>query len=134
MSWLLLDDSRYRHATKEIPRQRDRGAGLIATSILEEHLMAAIKARLDKNDNIQNKVFKGYGPLASFHAKIDLGLLLGIYSSSVHAFLHEIRELRNDFAHNPLPVSFRSQRARCDRLTFPAGSRRKWNMACTRFG
>jgi hypothetical protein len=127
MSWFLLDDRRYRHAIKEIPRQRDRGAGLIATSILEEHLMAAIKARLDKNDDIHNKVFKGSGSLASFHAKIDLGLLLGIYSPSVHTFLHEIRALRNDFAHNPLPVSFRSQRARCERLTFLAGSRRKWN-------
>src|SRR5215211_7652703 len=100
MSWFVLDDNKYRHAIKEIPRQRDRGAGLIATSILEDHLMAAIKARLEQNDDIQNKVFKGYGPLASLHAKIDIGFLLGLYPLDIHAQLHEIRELRNDFAHN----------------------------------
>jgi hypothetical protein len=127
MTWVTLDDSKYRHAIKEIPRQRDRGAGLIATSILEDHLVAAIKTRLDKNEDIQNKMFKGYGPLASLHAKIDLGHLLGLYPINVHRMLHEIRELRNDFAHNPLPVSFRSQRARCERLAFPVGARRKWN-------
>lgn len=127
MTWLLLENSKYRHALKEIDKQRDRGAGIIAVAILEEHLVAAIKMRLEKNEDIHRKLFTGYGPLSSLSAKIDLGFLLGIYPSRFHKMLHDIREVRNDFAHNPLPVSFRSQRERCERLSFQSGAKRRWN-------
>jgi hypothetical protein len=125
--WVYLDEHRYRHATNEIPKQRDRGAGIIASSILEDYLIAAIKTRFDRHQGIEDKLFKGTGPLSSLSAKIDLGLLLGLYTKRVHTMLHDMREVRNDFAHNPLPVSFRSQRDRCAKMVFQKGSRRKWN-------
>jgi hypothetical protein len=125
MTWFLLPDPKYRHAIQEIKKQRDRGAGIMAASILEEHLTAAIKSHIQKNKEIENRMFSGYGPLASFAAKIDFGFLLGLYGEHIHERLQIIRKIRNDFAHNPSPASFKSQRVQCAQLIFPKGLRRK---------
>jgi hypothetical protein len=42
MTWFVSHNTKYRHAMNEIPKQRDRGAAIVATSILEEHLFEAI--------------------------------------------------------------------------------------------
>ena len=62
----------------ETSKQTDRGAALIATAYLEERLIDAIKARLIHDLTLENKLFKGSGPLASLSAKINMGFLLGI--------------------------------------------------------
>ena len=122
MTWLTLEKS-YAETLNEIKKQRDRGAAIIAASVLEDHLLAAIQSRLHRNDTIESKIFKGYGPLASFSAKIDLGFLLGLYSSTSHKQIHRIREIRNEFAHNLAPLSFNSQRIKafCAHFRLPRG-------------
>ena len=50
VDWFLIDHNRYKHAIKELPKQRDRGAAIVATAILEDHLLAAIKSRLHRKD------------------------------------------------------------------------------------
>lgn len=118
MGWFLLgnDEDKYRHAINEIPKQRDRGAAIIATSILEDHLLDAIRARIERHGATEAKVFNGYGALATFAARIDLGLLLGIYPEEGHKRLHLIRRIRNNFAHSMQPISFKSQRSDCNKL------------------
>lgn len=100
----------------EIPKQRDRGAAIVATSILEEHLFEAIRSKLEGHDQVAKTMFGGYGPLASFSARIDLGLLLGLYPEAAHKRLHLIRGIRNNFAHSMQPISFKSQRGECAKL------------------
>ncbi|MCP3444201.1 hypothetical protein [Bradyrhizobium sp. CCGUVB14] len=127
--WFLNDKpaGRYDHAIDEIRKQRDRGAAIIATSILEEHLLDAIQARLNRHDATEKKVFNGYGPLATFSARIDLGLLLGLYPEEGHTKLHLIRRIRNNFAHSMHPISFKSQRGDCNKLRKARGSYREMN-------
>ena len=83
---------------------------LIATAYLEERLIEAIKARLVEDDELGNKLFKGYGPLGSLSAKIDMGFLLGIYEKDVRRFLHTVKDIRNAFAHKPEPMDFQTQK------------------------
>ena len=130
VTWFTLEDDRYFSITEEINKQRDRGAAIIAVAVLEDHLLAAIKAKLSNNDaKIEDKMFNGYGPLASFSARIDLGFLLGLYESEIHKALHQIRKIRNEFAHNLSPLSFRSPhiRAICAQFEPPKGSSRRFH-------
>jgi hypothetical protein len=138
-SWFTLDS--YDDGIKAIKTQRDRGAAIIAGSMVEGHLAEAIKARFERNSNVEDKLFKGYGPLATFSAKIDLGLLVGIYNRTefgispiqFHRNLHTIREIRNEFAHNFGPITFKSQRLRdlCKNLVPKKGATRKPGLAMT---
>jgi hypothetical protein len=125
--WMTLSDERYNRATKDIKRQRDRGAAIIAAALLEDHLVAAIKARLERHPIVENKMFNGYGSLASFSARIDFGLLLGLYDSKVCKQLHRIRNIRNEFAHNVEATTFESQRIRdlCAHLALPSVASRR---------
>ena len=96
----------------ELESQTDRGATLIAGAYLEDRLIDAIKARTNRHADIENRFYKGHGPLASFSAKIDLGYLLGIYDETFCRFLHVIRRIRNEFAHQFQPLNFDSQKIR----------------------
>jgi hypothetical protein len=120
--WVTLPDKDYRHADSELKKQRDRGAGIIASAILQDHLLAAIKTRLTVGSEVEANMFKTSGPIGSFGTQIDLGFLLGIYPNYVREQMHLIRLIRNEFAHNVQPVSFRSQRARCAKLNLPKGA------------
>ena len=124
--WIVLEDKDYTHAFREIKKQRDRGAGIIATAILQDHLLAAIKTRLSPHADVEGKMFKSGRPLGDFSAQIDLGFLFDLYPEFVREQLHIIRLIRNDFAHNTEPVSFRSQRDRCAKLNVPRGAARIW--------
>src|SRR5262249_55898826 len=79
--------------------------------------------------DIESKMFKGIGPFASFSNKIDFGFLLGLYPPYAHRQLHRIKEIRNLFAHNPQPISFRSQKVRdiCAHLKAPKGAHRRFS-------
>ena len=127
MTWFLNDPTKYRHALKELPKQRDRGAAIIATSILEDHLILAILSRMHRDADAEGRMFKGYGPLNTLASRIDLGLLLGIYPRRHWEILHIIRNIRNEFAHNMQPTSFRSQRALCAKLGASKSAHRSFN-------
>jgi hypothetical protein len=105
-------DANQRIVANEIERQSDRSAAVIAGAFLEYRLEEAIKAALERNIDIENRMFKGPGPLASFSAKIDIGFLLGLYNDGVRRKLHTIKEVRNRFAHSMQPITFRSQAVR----------------------
>jgi hypothetical protein len=100
MTWLLPDQS-LRSVTDEIERQSDRGAGIIAGAFVEDFLKDALRSRLRlteaREEKIFSKLFGRLRPLSSFSAKIDLGLILGIYRAEIH------QDLGRRLVHN-LPV------------------------------
>lgn len=51
-----------------------------------------------KND-VRDKLFTGYGPLASFSAKIDMAFALGLIDAEQRKTLNHVRHIRNVFAH-----------------------------------
>ena len=69
----------------ELSKQTDRGAGIIAASVVEELLAVVIQARLlPLNGETRRSLFEGpNAPLSSFSAKIHLGLGLGAVAKVV---------------------------------------------------
>lgn len=96
----------------ELKKEGDRSVGLIAGAFLEQRLEEAIKALLVKNTDVENQMFKGKGPLATFSAKIDMGLLLGLYDERTAKVLHNVRRVRNEFAHKLGRATFETQNIR----------------------
>lgn len=111
MVWIVQSDDD-KAILKEIHEQTPRGAVLIAAAYVEERLVDALKSRLNHHPTIENKIFKGYGPMASFSMRIDFGLLLGIYDENTHRVLRTLKDIRNDFAHKPEPIDFQTQKIR----------------------
>ena len=104
---------------EEMGKQTDRAAALIATSYLEERLYSALLARLARNKDAEKGLFSRSRPLSSFSARIDLGVLIGLYHPNVAKLLHTIREIRNEFAHVPKPRDFKNLRIKtlCDNIS-----------------
>jgi hypothetical protein len=109
MTWLALAPSEAPIA-EEIEKQTDRATGIIGAAFIENRLEEAIKSRTRLRTKPEAKAAKQlFGltrPLSSFAAKIDIGLLLGVYLEEVHADLHRVREIRNEFAHEMEPRDF----------------------------
>lgn len=97
---------------REIDRQEDRGAAVIAGAYLEDFLFSAIKERFTDDAPVVNAFFSGMGPLATFNAKIEMAYLLRIVSKECRAKMHTIRRVRNEFAHNLQPLNFETPHIR----------------------
>jgi hypothetical protein len=73
---------------------------LTSAAVLDERIAQALRLRMvNLNAALQKKLFKGYGPLSSFWARIDIGYALGMLSKDIAKEAHTIRGIRNDFAH-----------------------------------
>lgn len=92
----------------EILLQTDRGAAIISASILEEHLTDVLRKRLILTSRLSERLFNfdKNGPLSDFAQKIDIGFAVGIISSELRDDLHNIRRVRNAFAHHVEPLNF----------------------------
>ncbi|HLZ02521.1 MAG TPA: DUF4145 domain-containing protein [Bradyrhizobium sp.] len=92
----------------EIEKQTDRGAAMIAASVIDGILEHLIIARLvDLSSNRKKALFcQSNGPLSTLSSKIELGFALGLFNEERRESLHLIREVRNAFAHRMDPISF----------------------------
>src|ERR1041384_4735990 len=99
MPWTLRDAKREQAIMENIEAGQDRSGAILAGSYLEDRLTSAIKARLVRDAEVHGKMFKGYGPLATFSAKIDIAYLMNIIPRDWRDILHVVREIRNRFAH-----------------------------------
>ena len=95
-------------ALDEIEKQTDRGAALIAASVIDGLLEHLIIARLvELSSNRKKELFEqSNGPLRSLSSKIELGFALGLFNEERRQSLHLIRDVRNAFAHRMDPISF----------------------------
>jgi hypothetical protein len=109
MSWTLRDAKREGRIINNIEKGEDRTAAILGASYLQDRLTDAIKARLVTDNEVHSKLFKGYGPLSSFGAKIDLAYLMKIVPRELRDKLHIIRDVRNRFAHRLDVNSFDDQ-------------------------
>jgi DNA-binding MltR family transcriptional regulator len=92
----------------EIDKQTDRGAALIAASVIDGFLEHLIIARLVELSSKRKKALFGQpnGPLSTLSPKIELGFALGLFNEERRESLHLIRKVRNAFAHKMDPISF----------------------------
>ncbi|MGH7238675.1 MAG: hypothetical protein ACREHG_01275 [Candidatus Saccharimonadales bacterium] len=85
---------------EQIEFDSDRAAGIVAGSIAERRLEQALRSRMRTDvPTTAGKLFRPSGALGSFSVKIDLASLLGILSDDAYKDLTNLKNIRNDFAH-----------------------------------
>jgi DNA-binding MltR family transcriptional regulator len=97
---------------EEIDAQTDRGAAIISGAILEEQLTDALRHRLILTASLSNKIFsyEQNGALSDFAQKIDVAFAVGMIKPDVRDDLHNIRRIRNRFAHQIEPLDFKDSK------------------------
>ncbi|GLS90098.1 hypothetical protein GCM10007916_11650 [Psychromonas marina] len=85
---------------KLISEESDRGAVILAGSILDVALETLIASYLLPSIKKEDKLINGaYAPLGSFSAKIEMSYRLGLIRPRVLEQLQLFKKIRNDFAH-----------------------------------
>ena len=85
--------------------ESDRAAAIFGCSFLEVQLRNRIRSQFITDNSIE-QLFRGYGPLSSLSAKIEIGYALGMLTKDVKQDFNLIRKIRNHFAHHHLDASF----------------------------
>jgi DNA-binding MltR family transcriptional regulator len=94
---------------KDLHRRTQAGHALVGVSIMDNILKEALLARMvDLSNTTTADLFEGYGPLASFSAKIDVAFALGVISKETRGQLLLIKRIRNAFAHTTDYLDFNS--------------------------
>lgn len=102
--WKSLNDE----MVEQVEKQNDRGVAIVCASMVEDRLRWLIETTLIEglSSNKRNWLFTGVGPMASFVAKREMALALGLISEGVSKELALIARIRNRFAHNFRRVRF----------------------------
>jgi len=86
---------------EQIEFDSDRAAGIVAGSITERRLEHALRSRLRTDmPVIAVNLFRPSGALGPFSIKIDVAYLMGILSDDAYKDLTNLKNIRNDFAHD----------------------------------
>jgi hypothetical protein len=78
----------------------DRAAAIIAGSMIDVRLEAALRHRMRRDAQVEATAFDARGPLGTFANKIDMAYLMGIISKEAREDIHVVRGIRNSFAHD----------------------------------
>lgn len=110
----------FREFRRALTDESDRGCALFAAAYLDTALENLLRATVLESKKIDEELFEGTAPLATFSGRIKLAYYLGLISSEFRADLETIRKIRNDFAHDATILSFDSQSIadRCRNLGF----------------
>ncbi|WP_139959886.1 MltR family transcriptional regulator [Flavicella sediminum] len=99
-------------------KESDRGAVLLAASILDEWLLEIIQSYIIK-DKVSKELLLGFGaPLGTFSAKTKIAYSLGLIEKKEYEEINIIRKIRNEFGHSWKGVNFESTKIEkeCNKL------------------
>jgi DNA-binding MltR family transcriptional regulator len=109
----LLDAlNQYRPLLDTFHAESDRGAILVASSILENALEQLFRSVLVDEVADALKLFKAEGPLATFSARINMSRAFGLIPEVIARQLNLVRHIRNTCAHSPETVTFATPEVR----------------------
>lgn len=95
-----------------LARESDRGAVLTGAAHLDQMLELLLRAKFSavrqKPARAINPLFEGFGPLATFSAKVTVAYAIDLLEDWMYQDLHSIRKLRNLFAHTIAIIEFDS--------------------------
>ena len=105
---------------KALTKETDRGCALFATSYLDKALSDLLYCALAHDKKIENDLFAGNAPLASFSSRIKMAFYLGKISKIERRDLDLLRKIRNEFAHNADAIDFEVEKikSQCGALSF----------------
>jgi hypothetical protein len=94
---------------KWLSKQSEAGAALVACGNVDSALRHALLSHMRRLTAKEEKnLFRGYGPLSTLSAKIDLAYAFSLVDRGMCRDLHIVREIRNVFAHAETPMHFGS--------------------------
>jgi hypothetical protein len=94
-------------AVKEIQEQTDRGSAIVGAAMLEEMLAVVLQERMvGMNRDHYDSFFGLTGPGGGLSSKIELFYAFGLCNDSLYKAMHDIRGIRNKFAHRIEPLTF----------------------------
>jgi len=96
------------HFLSEFNKESDRGAALVAASMLDERLEEILRAFLVDTPTSKDLLLGFNAPLGTFSAKANAALSLGLIQENEFKEITIIRKIRNEFGHGWKPVSFES--------------------------
>ena len=103
----FLADEHIKEVIDELATQSDRGAALIAASLLDVSLRQAMRCRFVAFKDFTETMYMNQGaPLGSFSARITVARAMGVIGELAESHLNSIRRIRNQFAHSPIKVDF----------------------------
>ncbi|HVG34405.1 MAG TPA: MltR family transcriptional regulator [Pyrinomonadaceae bacterium] len=92
--------------TQEFNNESDRGAALVAASLLDERLKGILQAFF-LDSNVSNELLNGANaPLGTFSSRISAAYALGLIQKNEFDELNFIRKIRNEFGHKWKDVNF----------------------------
>jgi len=101
--WIEAAAEEARSVALGMLRERGRGAVLVGVARVDAALEALLKAALAPPRGSES-LFHTDRPLGSFGAKIALAARLGLIDGAVEQSLHNLRRVRNAFAHSTSEV------------------------------
>lgn len=106
----------------------DRASALVGAAVVEHYLQAALTARFAVKNRkfLDESLYSHSGPFGTFSAKIAGAYAMGLIGPVMFRDLNLVRRIRNDFAHEPNPVSFdeSSISSRCSEISWIASWRK----------
>ena len=92
---------------KHLKKESDRGAIILAASLVDDALKEALGRKLEAaNSDEKTRIFDHMGSLGTFSSKIALAQALSIISRTVRKQIEIIKECRNVAAHAHIAVDF----------------------------
>lgn len=113
---------------EELKTQSDRGAVLIAGSLVDSTVRLALQCKMIEMSKEESEgLFENVNaPLGSFSARIKVGRALGIYGPLLEKKLNRIRQIRNQFAHALVPLDLSHEIIAKECEAFPLMMLLKW--------
>lgn len=106
--------------TQEFRKESDRAVALLSAAYLDELLRDLISTvMLLDSEKAKKDIFEGpAAPLSTFSSRIQIAYCLRLITKEQKQDLDHIRQIRNDFAHKLLGLSFETDKImeRCNRL------------------
>lgn len=98
--------------------ETDRGLALVMAAYFDDLLDDLLRRSLIDDSGVAERLLGVDRPLSAFSAKIELAYGLGMITQQLYKSLHQIREIRNHFAHAGEARDFNDTgiKDRCDTL------------------
>lgn len=107
MKPIPLDIEDYKDMVQMFSGESERGAAVLAGSYIENYLATFLEMLMvDTSKDLKERIFGAHGSLNSFAQRIDFAQAFGHLSPPVCSDLHQVRKIRNHFAHHPKEASF----------------------------
>jgi mannitol operon repressor len=90
----------------EFNKETDRGAALVAASMLDERLKEILSAYLIENKEGEELLSGFNAPLGTFSARASMASALGLLQENEIKEITLIRKIRNEFGHDWQPQTF----------------------------